>query len=119
MAEWLKAAVPAVGGVVAAAISALCCAGPILAVALGVSATGFAATFEPLRPYFLAATALFLAVGFHGVYATPPEACVGRGSCATIGDALRKRRTEKVMLWTAASLAGAFATFPTWSMWLT
>ena len=118
MAEWLRATVPAVAGVVAAAVSAFCCAGPILAVALGVSGAGFAATFEPLRPYFLAATALFLAVGFYGVYATPAEACVGKGRCATIDEALRKRKREKVMLWTAAVLAGAFATFPTWSVWL-
>lgn len=81
MTEWLKAAVPAVGGVVAAAVSALCCAGPLLAVTLGVSGAGFAATFEPLRPWFLAATAVLLAVGFYWVYATPAEACVGKGKC--------------------------------------
>lgn len=119
MAELLKAALPAVGGVVAAGFSALCCAGPVLAVALGVSGAGFGAVFEPLRPWFLAVTALFLAVGFYGVYATPPEACVGRGRCATLDDAPGKRRREKGMLWTATLLAGAFASFPTWSMWLT
>ncbi|MEX2528080.1 MAG: mercuric transporter MerT family protein [Gemmatimonadota bacterium] len=119
MFEWLKAAVPAMGGVAAAAVSALCCAGPILAVSLGVSGAGFASTFEPLRPYFLAATGLFLAVGFYGVYATPAEACVGKGSCTTVDEALRKRKREKVVLWTAVILAGVFATFPTWSVWLT
>lgn len=118
MVEWLRTSVSAVGGVAAAAVSALCCAGPILAVTLGISATGFAATFEPLRPWFLAATALLLTVGFYGVYATPAEACIGKGECRTVEDALRKRRREKAILWTAAVLAGAFATFPTWSMWL-
>lgn len=119
MAEWLRTAVPAVGGVAAAAVSALCCAGPILAVGIGISGAGFAATFEPLRPYFLAATALFLGLGFYGVYSTPAEACVGKGGCTTLEDARRKRRREKAMLWTATVLAGAFATFPTWSVWLT
>ncbi len=119
MTEWLRTSVAAVGGVAAAAVSALCCAGPILAVTLGISGAGFAATFEPLRPYFLAATALFLAVGFYGVYATPAEACVGKGGCATLDEALRKRKREKAMLWTAAVLSGAFVTFPTWSVWLT
>lgn len=118
MAEWLKTVVPAVGGVAAAGVSALCCAGPIVAVALGVSGAGFAATFEPLRPWFLAATALLLAVGFYGVYATPVEACVDKGRCTTIEQAQRKRKREKVMLWSAAVLAGGFATFPTWSTWL-
>lgn len=119
MTEWLKAAVPSVGGVVAAGFSALCCAGPILAVTLGVSGAGFGATFEPLRPWFLAAATVFLAVGFYGVYATPPEACVERGRCATLDDALKKRKKEKVMLWTATLLAAAFVSFPTWSRWLT
>jgi mercuric ion transport protein len=118
MAEWLKATVPAVGGVTAAAVSALCCAGPLLAVTLGVSGVGFSATFEPLRPYFLAATALLLGAGFYRIHTTPAEACVGR-TCATADEARRKRRLEKVMLWSATALAGAFATFPTWSGWLT
>lgn len=119
MGEWLKANLPALGGVAAAAVSALCCTGPIMAVTLGVSATGFAATFEPMRPWFLGATALFMGVGFYGVYAHPAESCIGKGRCTTVEEALRKRRREKTMLWTAAVLAGAFATFPTWSIWLT
>src|SRR2546430_5609540 len=53
-----KPALAATGGVVAAAVSTLCCAGPLVAVALGLSGAGLAATFEPLRPYFVAATVL-------------------------------------------------------------
>lgn len=78
MRDWLKANAPALGGVGAAAGSALCCAGPIIAVAAGVSAAGMTATFEPMRPWFLGATALLLALGFYQVYTTPAEACVGR-----------------------------------------
>ena len=64
MKETFKAVLPSAGGIAAATASALCCAGPILAVTVGVSGAGFASTFEPLRPYFLVATAVFLVLGF-------------------------------------------------------
>ncbi|HLG06042.1 MAG TPA: mercuric transporter MerT family protein [Gemmatimonadales bacterium] len=47
-----KAVMAAIGAVAAAVGSALCCAGPLAAIALGMSGAGLAATFEPLRPYF-------------------------------------------------------------------
>ncbi len=59
-----KTALAATGGVVAAVVSTLCCAGPLVAVALGLSGAGLAATFEPLRPYFVAGTVLALGFGF-------------------------------------------------------
>ena len=49
-----KTVLATTGGVAAAIASALCCAGPLVAVALGLSGAGLAATFEPLRPYFVA-----------------------------------------------------------------
>lgn len=64
MAEWLKATAPAVGAVTTAAASAPCCAAPLIAVSAGVSGAGLAATFELLRPYFLAATGLLIVLGF-------------------------------------------------------
>ncbi len=44
-----KTIATAVGGVGAAFTSALCCAGPLLAVTLGVSGAGLATRFDPLR----------------------------------------------------------------------
>ena len=63
MKNSMRASLPGATGVVAAAGSALCCAGPVLAVTVGVSGAGLSA-FEPLRPYFLGATAFFLVLGF-------------------------------------------------------
>ncbi len=63
--ESMKATVSGVGGVLAATGSALCCAGPVVAVSLGVSGAGLSA-FEPFRPYFLGATAAFLATAPRG-----------------------------------------------------
>ena len=44
-----KTLLAATGGIAAAVGSALCCAGPLVAVALGLSGAGLAGTFEPLR----------------------------------------------------------------------
>jgi len=107
---WLKATGPAAGGVAAAFVSALCCAGPVLAVAVGVSGAGLAATFDPLRPYFLAATGLFLVLGFWLLHREEQKACEPGKTCADP----RVRRTMRITLWTATVLAAVFATFPSW-----
>ncbi|MGK7312925.1 MAG: mercuric transporter MerT family protein [Candidatus Longimicrobiales bacterium M2_2A_002] len=110
MNEWLKAAAPATGGVAAAIVSALCCAGPVLAVAVGASSAGFASTFEPLRPYFLVATGGFLILGFWLLHREEQKACEPGKACADP----RVRRTMRITLWTATVLAAVFATFPSW-----
>ena len=105
-----KTTVTAAGGVGAAFVSALCCAGPILAVTAGMSGAGLAATFEPLRPYFLAATAAFLGLGFFLLDREEKKACEPGKVCADPG----VRRRMKAMLWVATGVAVLFATFPRW-----
>lgn len=106
------------GAVGAAFASALCCAGPLIYVTLGVGA-GLASTFEPLRPWFLAAAVVSLAAGFYAVHLRPVEACVRDGTCETEAEARRKRRGQRAVFWASAVLVAVFATFPTWSTWLT
>lgn len=106
------------GAIGSAVASALCCVGPILYVGLGVGA-GLASTFEPLRPWFLAGAVLFLGVGLYGVYVRPPRCREEGGACETEEEARRKRRRQKIMLWLSTGLVILFATFPTWSTWLT
>ena len=101
------------GGITAALASALCCAGPLVAVSLGVSGAGMAARFEPLRPYFLAATALLLASGFWLLRREEQRACQPETLCASPV----ARRNMRIALWGATVLAVVFATFPTWSLW--
>ncbi len=103
-----------VGGVTAAAASALCCVGPLLAVTVGVSSAGLSATFEPLRPYFLGATALFLVGGFSQLHKEEERACEPDAVCA---DASVRRRM-KIILWAATALAVVFASYPRWSGWI-
>ena len=109
MRDSMKATLPGVGGVLAAAGSALCCAGPVVAVSLGVSAAGLSA-FEPYRPYFLGATAGFLVLGFWLLDREEKAACVPGKPCAD--PAVRRRMN--VMLWIATVVAVIFATFPSW-----
>lgn len=111
----IKAIFAAGGGIAAAAVSALCCAGPLIAVSIGVSGAGLANTFEPLRPYLLAGTAVFFGTAFGLLRREERKACEPGRPCA---DATVRRRM-KVVLWIATAIALVFATFPTWSAWLT
>lgn len=109
MRDSLKAVLPGAGGVVAAVGSALCCAGPVLAVTLGVSGAGLS-RFEPLRPYFLGATALFLVLGFWLLDREEKAACEVGTPCANPVT----RRRMKITLWIATGVAVLFATYPSW-----
>ncbi len=106
----IKTFLAAIGGVSAALVSALCCAGPLVAVTLGVSGAGLSATFEPFRPYFLAGTALFLGFGFFMVHREEQKACEPGKPCAEPN----VRRRMKIMLWIATGVAILFATYPRW-----
>src|ERR1043166_7431468 len=77
-----KTALAATGGIVASVGSALCCAGPRVPVALGPSGAGLAATFEPLRPYFVAGTVVALGFGFAVAHREDRRACEPRSPCA-------------------------------------
>ena len=104
-----RAALPSVGGIVAAAGSSLCCAGPVVAVGFGVSGAGLSA-FEPWRPVMLGATALFLFWGFVLLDREERAACEPGRPCADV----TVRRRMKVTLWAAMLIAVALARFPTW-----
>jgi mercuric ion transport protein len=110
----IRAILAAVGGVAAAAVSALCCAGPLVAVALGMSGAGFAATFEPLRPWFVAGTVASLGAGFVIVRREEQRACEPGTLCASPV----ARRRMKMALWAATIIAIPLATFPWWSAWV-
>ena len=106
-----KTVLAAAGGVVAAVASTLCCAGPLVAVALGLSGAGLAATFEPLRPYFVAGTALALGFGFLVLHREEKRACEPGTLCASP----IARRRMKLALWTATIVSIPLLTFPWWS----
>ncbi|MGH7526736.1 MAG: mercuric transporter MerT family protein [Gemmatimonadales bacterium] len=106
-----KPRIAALGGVGAAIGSALCCAGPLVAVALGLSGAGLAAAFEPLRPYFLGVAGLSLGLGFIVLDRENRKACEPGTLCAS---GAARRRTKR-WLWAATLIAAGLATFPWWS----
>ena len=106
-----KTVIAATGGVAAAVGSALCCAGPLVAVALGLSGAGLAATFEPLRPFFTAGTALALGFGFAVLRREEKRACEPGRVCASP----IVRRRMKWTLWLATIISLPLLTFPWWS----
>lgn len=106
-----RAVLAALGAVAAAIGSVVCCAGPLVAVALGVSGAGLAATFDPLRPYFVAGTALALGFGFVTLHREERKACEPGKLCASPA----ARRRMKLWLWIATAIAVPLISFPWWS----
>ncbi len=106
-----KAVLAAAGGIAAAVGSALCCAGPLVAVALGLSGAGLAATFEPLRPYFVVGALVALGTGFVVLRREERKACEPGTLCASPVARRRMRRA----LWGATAVAIVLLTFPWWS----
>jgi mercuric ion transport protein len=116
------------GGVTAAFLGSLCCAGPLLFVTLGVGA-GLASTFEPLRPVFAVVMFGLFSLAFYSVYGRRAgRTGVGQSDSSTVGQSAgdtctadtacavsRYRRRERVILWLAALLALVLWMFPTWS----
>ena len=109
-----KTTLAASGAIAAAVASTLCCAGPLVAVALGLSGAGLAATFEPLRPYFVAGTVLSLGFGFVVLNREERRACEPGTLCASP----IARRRMRWALWIATIVATLLVTFPWWSKFL-
>ena len=109
MRDTTRVVLPSAGGVLAALGSAVCCGGPTVAVTLGVSSAGLSA-FEPLRPYLLGATAVFLVSGFVILDREERAACAPGKACADP----RTRRRMQIVLWVGTVLAVSLATFPRW-----
>ena len=105
-----KSLVAAVAGVTAAVGSVLCCAGPLVAVFLGLSGAGLATTFTPLHPYFVAGTIFSLGFGFVALRREERNACRPGTLCASP----RARRFMKWSLWIAAILSIPLITFQWW-----
>ena len=99
----------ALGSAAAAFVASVCCLGPLVLGGLGLSAL-LVATFAPLRPYFLASSAVLLALGFYFVYRRPKaaEACEGEVCVPDSG----ARRAAKPLLWLATVAVAALAFFP-------
>ena len=95
----------------AALFASACCLGPVVLSALGLSALGVSAAFEPLRPYLLGVTALLLGVRFYFAYFRQPVCAPGE-TCAVRNPKLT--RANRGLLWVATLTVLIVALFPTY-----
>jgi mercuric ion transport protein len=72
-----------VAGILTAVGASICCVGPLVLLALGVSGAwiGSLTALEPYRPFFIGLTLLFLAFAFHRLYFAR-RVCTPRSACA-------------------------------------
>ena len=72
-----------VAGALAAIGASVCCVGPLALLTLGIGGAWIAnlTALEPLRPWFIAATLLFLGLAFRRLY-LQPQVCEPRAVCA-------------------------------------
>jgi len=97
-----------IGSVVAGLIASLCCIGPLVFVILGLSGAAFFVKLEQYRWIFGSIALGFLALGFFLTYRREKE-CEPGASC-TVNP--KRRRLNKIILWTATILVIAFIFSP-------
>lgn len=105
------------GAVVAAVAASLCCVGPFVLLALGVSGAwiGQLTLFEPYRPLLMAVTLGLLGFAFYRVYRKPKaEVCEPGSYCANP----RSDRINKTVLWVVTLLVLGLLAFPYWAPYL-
>lgn len=101
--------------IVTAILASLCCITPVLAVLGGLS--GIASTFsflEPLRPYFIAFTAIVLGFAFYNAYKPKKENDIDC-ACETESEQKKSFINSKGFLWLVAVIALLLITFPYYS----
>ena len=88
------------GSLIAAVLTGIgasvCCVGPLLLLALGISGAwiGNLTTLEPFRPIFVGLALLFLGLAFRRLYLVP-QICVPDTPCADP----QMRRRQRVTFW--------------------
>lgn len=105
---WLAA-----GGVIGAILASTCCIVPLILVMLGVSGAwiGTLTALEPYKPYFIAATVIFLGLGYWHVYFRAMPACDDGSYCARPSSSI----ITKSALWLATVLVALAATIDWWA----
>lgn len=98
-----------VAGALAAVGASVCCVGPLLLLMLGIGGAWIAhlTALEPLRPWFTAATLVFLGLAYRRLY-LQPQVCEPGAACAEPIVAKRQR----LMFWVVALALLALLSVP-------
>ena len=91
-----------VAGILSAIAASICCVGPFVLLALGVSGAWIASltALEPYRPAFIGLTVLFLGLAFYRLYLVRP-ACLPGSACANP----HSLRHQRLAFWITTILA--------------
>ena len=83
-------------GVLAAIGASICCVGPLVLLLMGIGGAWAAnlAALEPMRPFFIGATLLFVALAFRRLYLVP-QVCEPGAPCTDP----RIVRRQRLMFW--------------------
>jgi mercuric ion transport protein len=96
------------GAVAAAFLASLCCIGPLLFAALGITGAAALMKFEQYRTHFTVVALLALGAGFYFSYRKPR---VARGDdCGC--EVPQRRRLGRALLWIATVVVMAIWSFP-------
>lgn len=90
-----------IAGVLAAIGASVCCVGPLVLLALGISGAriGNLTAMEPFRPWFIGLTLLFLGLAFRKLYLAP-RACAADAACADP----RVLRRQRITFWIVTTM---------------
>ena len=105
----MKTQASLVGGFLAAFGATACCFGPLLLVTLGFGGAWAArmARLEPLQPYFIGLTTLFMGFAFHRLYVRPQRCAPG-----DVCEIPRVLRRQRLAFWTILVLIVLMTAFP-------
>jgi len=98
-----------VAGVLAAIGASVCCVGPLVLLMLGIGGAWIAnlTALEPMRPWLIAATLLFLGLAFRRLY-LQPQVCEPGAACA---EPIVVRR-QRLIFWVVALALLALLSVP-------
>jgi mercuric ion transport protein len=98
-----------IGALLAAIGASACCVGPFLLLSLGIGGAWMSTltALEPVRPFFIILTVVFIALGYRKLYLTP-QCCEEGESCAT-SDIQRRQR---LMFWLGSAFILILLVFP-------
>lgn len=97
-----------VGGALAAFGATACCSGPLLLMMLGFGGASAArmASLEPLQPWFIGLTVLFMGFAFYRLYLRPRRCAPGE-TC----EAPPVLRRQRVAFWIVVALIASMTIF--------
>lgn len=98
-----------IGAILAAVGASACCVGPFLFLSLGIGGAWMSTltAMEPLRPFFIILTLVFMVLGYRKLYGMP--SCCEEGANCAISDTQRRKR---LAFWLGSAFILLLLAFP-------